>query len=396
MRILIAETPQYIAFHGQAIFTVNLAEGLARRGHEVLVVASSESGHANHLQRNGVEVEAVRSLSLKLFHPDAHYPLFSGKAVHRIFNDFQPEIVHIQDHYVLSRSILITAHKHGGKVVGTNHFMPENLAPYVPGLAKLKPAFNWVLWHWTLNTYNRLDMVTAPSKTAADMLRSQGLRTPVIPISCGIDLRRFHPDPKVDRQECRMRCGLDPQRTVFLFVGRIDKEKHLDLLLRAVHQLDRDDIQLAIGGKGAALNWLKTMAEELNLGQRIHFIGYVAREDLPRLLNTVDIFVMPSEAELLSIATLEAMACGLPVLAADAVALPELVTDNVNGLLFRHGDVEDAARCMALLADRRERWPAMGAAGLARAKSHSLEDVLGQYEKLYQSVLLCAPFSRQP
>jgi len=96
---------------------------------------------------------------------------------------------------------------------------------------------------------------------------------------------------------------------------------------------------------------------------------------------------MPSEAELLSIATLEAMACGRPVLAAAAMALPELVSDNVNGYLFQPGDPADAARCLALLADHPERWPEMGKASLEKVQQHSLDRGLAQYEELYRSVL---------
>ena len=96
---------------------------------------------------------------------------------------------------------------------------------------------------------------------------------------------------------------------------------------------------------------------------------------------------MPSEAELLSISTLQAMGCSRPILAANAVALPELVTEDLNGMLFKPGDVTDAARCIQWLADHRERWSGMGAASLAKVQAHSLENIVRQYETLYESVL---------
>ena len=166
MRILIVETPQYIAFHGQAIFTINLAEGLAKNGHTVLALVGSERGRGYQSERNGVQIQAVDALDLNFLHPDSCIPLFSAKAVRQVFESFQPDIVHIQDHYFLSRNAAITAQRLGVKCVGTNHFMPENLAPYVPVFSRIKPLFNWVGWHWMRETYDRLDAVACPSGTA--------------------------------------------------------------------------------------------------------------------------------------------------------------------------------------------------------------------------------------
>lgn len=394
MRILIASTSQYIAFHGQAIFTINLAEGLAKNGHEVLVIAGSETGKAYRSERNGVQIQSLDAIELKLFHPDVYLPLFSGKAVRQVFEAFQPDIVHIQDHYPVCRNAAMTARRLGVKSVGTNHFMPENLAPYVPVLSGIKPVFNWVLWTWMRETYDRVDALACPSRTAASILTSVGLRPPVVPISCGANITVFHTDHSEDRLAWRTRYGIDPHKIIFFFVGRVDREKRLDVLLRAMQLLDRDDLQLVIAGKGAYSRNAASLAEKLKLGERVHFTGFLPQADLPSVLNSIDIFAMPSEAELLSISTLQAMGCSRPVLAANAVALPELVTEGVNGLLFKPGDVADAARCMAWFADHPERWAGMGAASLERVQEHSLEHIVHLYELLYEKVLAGAPLDQ--
>ena len=387
MRILIAGVTYYPAPNGQARATVNLAEGLARLGHEVMMVMQSDRKHEYSDLRNNVHIRGLRSINLKVLHPDAYFSPLPNRAVRTIFDEFHPDIIHIQDHYPLSRSVVLTARKRGIKVVGTDHFMPENLAPYVPGYSHLKPVFDWILWHWMLATFNRLDAVTAPSKTAADLLRAHGLRVPVYPVSGGIDLERFYPDPHVDRKACRVRYGLATERKVFLFVGRVDEEKRLDVVLRALSRLNREDIQFCVAGHGAALEKLKRMANDLDLGQRVHFTGFIPSPDLPCLINSCDIFMMPSEAELLSLASLEAMACGLPMVAANAVALPELVTNGKNGYLFLPGDDVDAYRCMEKLADHPELWTEMGAASRDKAQSYRLDAVLQYNEALYRSVL---------
>ncbi|HET6846482.1 MAG TPA: glycosyltransferase, partial [Anaerolineales bacterium] len=226
---------------------------------------------------------------------------------------------------------------------------------------------------------------------AVNLLREQGLRAPALPVSCGTDPRRFHPDASVDRAQCRRRYGLDAERPLIISVGRVDREKRLDILIRAMTYVENPDLRLGIVGEGAAAAELKALVHNLNLEQRIHFTGRVPNEDLPVLLSSADAFAMASEAELLSIASLEAMATGLPMLLADAMALPELVTPGENGYLFKPGDPREAARAMDRLLRERDRWPQMGAASLERAKAHSLEATVERYASLYVQVLEEAP-----
>jgi glycosyltransferase involved in cell wall biosynthesis len=274
--------------------------------------------------------------------------------------------------------------------------MPENLAQYIPGVTKIKPLFNRALWKWMLDCYNRMELVTAQSRTAANLIRAQGLKPPVFPVSCGIDLGRFRLDASINRLACRARYGLDPKRTVFLYVGRIEKDKRIDVLLHALAHLKRDDIQLVIAGRGSASEHFQALARSLDLDGRVRFTGFIPKEDLHVLLNSVDIFTMPSDAELLSLASLEAMACGRPMLLADAVALPELVTPGVNGYLFKPGDAEDAAHYMRLLADQPERWKEMGKASLEKVQVHSLENTIQRYEDIYKKSLEEIPVITSP
>ncbi len=387
MRILIAGQSYYPAANGQSIFTVNLAESMTQAGHQTLMITASDRGHGYHALRNDVRIEALTAIRASWWHPDSYITTWPWRQVSRLFDEFQPNIVHIQDHYPLCRTVVSAARKRHLPVIGTNHFLPENVTHYVPMPARCRASFNRLLWLAMLNLYNRLDIVTIATETGVAILREAGIRVPTYSVSCGIDLSRFYLDPHVDRLELRRRYGLAPDRTLFLFVGRVDQEKRLDLLLQALHRLDRDDIQVGIAGHGARLKALQAMARRLNLGQRVVFTDYIPAEDLTALLNSADIFAMPSEAELQSIATLEALACGRPVLAANAKALPELVEDGVNGYLFRAGDVEDAARCMARLADQPAEWAAMGAASLEKARLHSLNNSLRRFRELYRNLL---------
>ncbi len=242
-----------------------------------------------------------------------------------------------------------------------------------------------------LLVYRNVDVVTAQSAAASNLIQQQRLDKQVLPISCGIDLQRLYPNPNEDRGKYCQKYGLDHDKKIFLFLGRIDGEKRIDLLVRTMSQIQREDIQLAIAGHGAVENSLKRLVADMRLNDRVKFTGFIPADDVPGLLNSIDVFVMPSEAELLSISTLEAMACGRPVILANALALPELVRDGVNGYLFKPGDAGDLARLINYLADHPERWSEMGIASREIASQHSLEDVIRKFESLYLHLLSEVP-----
>jgi 1,2-diacylglycerol 3-alpha-glucosyltransferase len=387
MRIMISSSTYAPAMNGQAVFTTNLAEGMVKLGHEVMVVLDSHHVQASTTFVNGVQLEELHSVSLNQFRSGVYFSPFPTRELKRLFQLFQPDVVHIQDHYPSCRGVVKVALENQIKLVGSNHYIPENLAPYVPLYASMKPVIDWFLWQWMLDLYKHLDIVTAQSTAAANILSKVGLKLPILPISCGIDTQRYQPDPNVDREFFCRKYGLDPVKIIFLFLGRIDGEKRVDLLLHAMHHLDRNDIQLAIAGHGSVEESMKRMAAKMSLIDRVKFTGFIPSEDKPGLLNSVDVFIMPSEAELLSISTLEAMACGRPVLLANALALPELVNDGLNGYLFAPGDINDLTRLMGQLANQSQHWAEMGTVSRGIALQHDLDMIIHKYESLYTTLI---------
>jgi len=386
MRIAMAGQTYDPPINGPGVFSIQLAEGLARQGHRVMVLTPSPCLRAVDRIQNGVRVEGIPAVPLFPPYADIRVNVAPGLWVGRLLDEFQPDVVHLQDHYPLCRGVLRAARRRGIPVLATNHFVPENMLPYVPLLRRAPGLLTRLLWRTALGALDRADLVTAPSRTAAQILRDCGLRVEVRAVSCGVDVEHFTPDQDVDRRAVRLRYGLEVEATLFLYVGRLDREKCLEVLLQALARLDRHDLQLAMVGQGRHRRALAALAQALTLGRRAVFPGYVPTADLPALLNSADVFAMPSDAELLSIATLEAMATGRPILAADARALPELVRPGLNGFLFRPGDSESAARGIAELADHREAWARMGAASRALALAHDCRETLRRYLELYESL----------
>ena len=386
LRILIA-SQIYSDGNGQGGFTLRLAESLAKQGHQVKVLMPSDLPKSYSVIVNGVQVEKIAAIHLSAVHPAVYVTPFPAPRVKRIFQDFAPDIVHIQDHYFLCMAVVREARKRHIPLVGTNHFLPENLLPFLIRSPLLRNLTARVLWKIMLSVFNQVDSATTPSHAAADILRNQNIRFPVQAISNGVDTKRFAFDPKVDRQGIRRKYGLATDKNIFLYVGRLDGEKRVDILIQAVSELPQTNFQLVIVGNGLQAQALRRQARHLEVEERVIFLGYVSAVDLPALYMSADIFVMPSSAELQSIATLEAMSCGKPALVANARALPELVEHGVNGYLFEADNAADAAYWMNKFLESPEDWAEMGQAGMLRSQPHSLNNTILAYEECYRMVI---------
>lgn len=390
MRILMSSQTYEPERNGQAVFITNLAEGLIRKGHEVLVVLPSDSMKYKENSRNGVKLQYIPAFSLYPLYPSVHLTPVPSLWLRKIFDEFKPHIVHIQDHYFLSRGTAQIAKRRGIPIIGTNHFLPDNISSnlYIPDFlrSKMTPFINARLWSHMLSLYRTLDFVTAPSATAVRILREHGIRAAKA-VSCGVNTTVFRPDIKVDSKRIRSEYGLGIDKVLLIFVGRVDREKRIDVLIKAFGELKNENIQLAIVGKGLYLPSLRKLSKELGLSEnKVKFLGFVSKDNLPYLLRSSDIFVMPSDVELESIATLEAMSSGLPIIAASAGALPELVENDVNGYLFKSGDYKDLSLRINTMLENQAHWGKMGKESRRRAEPHSLENTISAYEKLYMDI----------
>ncbi|MDA0637867.1 glycosyltransferase [Nonomuraea sp. MCN248] len=380
-RIMISTDTYPPDVNGTAYFTHRLAAGLAERGNEVHVVCQSDHGPAAADVVDGVIVHRLRSAPL-LVHPTMRVAV--PARLDRLMAAIDPDVLHTQGHFVVGRAALAAARRRGVPVVATNHFMPDNLFQFGRVPERLRRGAGRLAWRDFGRVYRKADRVTTPTPLAATLLAEQGFGREVEAVSCGIDLTRFHPhaEPKA---WARKLLGL-PDRPTVLFVGRLDEEKRLADLVRAMPYVLNDlDAQLALVGRGNRREELERLADRIGVAGNVSFLGFVADEKMPQAYAAADVFAMPSVAELQSIATLEAMATGLPVVLADAMALPHLVNGD-NGYLFPPGDVTALARHLtAVLADGdlRER---LGLASRALALSHDHRTSLARFEQIYDEV----------
>ena len=368
--------------NGAARFAERLAGGLVRKGHEVHIIAPAfDTSEGPRIENHdGVDMIVHRLRSHKVpQHKTLRWPEPWGmtKKIAKVLTEVKPHAVHIQSHLMVGRFALQAAKRQRLRVIATNHVMPENLMRYSLLPKFLHPLAMRIIWADAGRILRKMDALTTPTKRAAELLEDAAKVSGVLAISCGIDASRFANNTPTDNSN-----------PVALFLGRLDDEKKIDVLLKAVAKLtEHPRLRVELVGDGGERQRLGALAEQLGIQDRVHFLGHVSDQELPGIYERCTVFVMPSIAELQSIATMEAMASGRPVIGADAMALPHLVHDGDNGYLFPPGDVDR-------LADRLRRVLTADQAELARLsenslhliRSHDIERTLKIFEDLYQGV----------
>lgn len=385
MKILIAADTYYPHVNGASYFAQRLAFYLQQRGHRVLVIAPSRT-FGNEFYTHGTPIQGIRSIPVFIYKDfRVSLPFLMGSTVENVVTSYAPEVVHVQGHFFLCKAVLKEAKKGGLSVVGTNHFMPENITHY-----SHLPAFalRWLQkWEWKQfrAVFEEIDIVTTPTQTAARLLRQIGLQKEVLPISCGIDRSRFR--PSVNRTALRRKYSLPEEKKILLYVGRLDKEKNIDLILRGFSRVARKiDLNLVIAGQGAEENRLKSLAHALGINECVAFTGFVPDEDLAGLYAMADCFIIAGTAELQSIVTMEAMASGLPVIAVRAMALPELVQHGMNGCLFDPGNEAGVADCITTVFSDGSLRKEMSSGSLAIIERHDIRQTINQFETIYREL----------
>ena len=184
----------------------------------------------------------------------------------------------------------------------------------------------------------------------------------------------------------RTELRLQPDDRLLLAVGNLYPVKGHAHLLEAVRRLQDPRIHVAIAGRGALHDALADQARESGMGDRLHLLGL--RRDVPDLLASADVYVMPSLSEGLPMALLEAMAAGLPVVASAVGDIPSVLAGGTAGVLTVPGDAESIAGALRTLLPDEPRRGALGAAGRARVMNeYTLSTMTDRYVALYRRVL---------
>ena len=248
----------------------------------------------------------------------------------------------------------------------------------------------WTLWPDRL-TFGLSFGYVSNSQAAIDFLSAHGYdRRKFRLIHNGIDLEPFHSRDESEREKIRERYGLPYDEQVITCIANLRPPKGHEYLIRALRELEEEGMGFValLVGDGPLREELEGLVRELGLEDKVRFLGFRDREEIPEILVVTDVFVLPSLVEGLPTAVIEAMAAGCPVVATAVAGTPEVVVDGETGFLVPPQDPEALARKMKLLLQDQPLRAKMCLAGTKRVREHfSLEKMVREHEALYRELI---------
>jgi len=385
MKILFATESYYPNIDGGAVAQHRLVLALTNHGHDVRVIAPNFLFRNTIEQDNGSTIYRPRGITLP-FYMDGKYhfspfPIFTVK---KIIKTFKPDIVNVCSPYPIGVSTLISAKQYSIPVVGCIHMLPENmLSPFMN--SKHYETMKQYSWSYLVYFYNLVDWATIPTKTGADIYRKNGLNTGITPISNGVDTTVFNLTNNGGYLRKKFKI---PKENVVLYTGRMSSEKNLDVFIKAIPVvLEEINAHFVLCGSGGGYKQkMIQLTKTLHVEDHTTFIDFLDWKDYPNIYSLANVFVMPAEAELQSIVTLEALASGLPVVAVNKGAVPELAS-SANGLLFEPRNSKQLAGNLVTILSDIKLQNTMRKNSLELIENHSMDYVRSQYEKVYENVL---------
>lgn len=300
------------------------------------------------------------------------------KELKHIIDEGEYDIVHCHTPVgaMLTRLAAKQARRKGTKVFYTAHGFH---------FYKGAPAINWILYYpvekWlsrytdVLITINKEDYERAKTFKASKVCYVPGV---------GIDLKKFN-EGYVNKEQKRREIGVSANDFVLLSVGELIPRKNHEVVIRALSVLKQLDklihIEYVICGRGAYEIDLKKLAEELDVADHVHFLGY--RNDISEICNCADLFVFMSHQEGLPVALMEAMACGLPAVCSNIRGNTDLIEDGVTGLLANNTPEEVAESISKMKSDTALR-NRMASVALQKIKQFDLSSVEDEMSKIYE------------
>ncbi len=304
-------------------------EHLERLGHEVYVFAPGPDHEVDT-----AEIVRFRSVPFK-FQPEMRFAAPYSVEAARVVDSVGLDIVHSHDPFSIGLFGIRVARKLG--------------IPYVHTYHTLFPEYVHYIWETRLTKRlaerlsrdfcSRCDHVIAPSAKIERYLACLRLDVPVTVLPTGVETGKFQDPSGERRKEFRRRFGIQTDERLLVYVGRLGREKSVDVLVDMMARVRTPGVRLLIVGDGPERPSLEDRARAARVAERVLFTGYLAHEDVCAAYAAADLFVFASLTETQGLVIGEAMAAGLPVVASEDLAIADAVAPGINGLLVRPGEI---------------------------------------------------------
>lgn len=349
---------------------------LEERGHEVYVFAPTpEHPDDGDLTVRFPSVPFVFQPEMRLASP------ISIEAL-RLIDSVELDVVHSHDPFAIGLYGLNVAKLHRIPYIHTYHTLYPEYVHYVWETKLTKRLAERL----SRDFCQQCSSIVAPSTKIERYLREWGVTVPIDIIATGVDVERYStPDPEAV-ERIRARLDLAPEERVLVFMGRLGREKNVEMLLRALWHSHLPNIRLVIAGDGPHREELESIVDELDLQTRVSFLGYVHGADAVATYHVADAFAFASTTETQGLVIGEAMAAGLPVIAVEDLAVEDFVVSGRTGLVVP-GRPEDLAHAFDELLGDDDLRATMGAASRERAGHFSIQRQAERLETHYLNAI---------
>ena len=346
-----------------APFVYNFAENLGRFGHRVSLISPAYDG----------EESVERKDQMTIYRVNRKFPAYS---ILTLMNKIKPQIIHVHAPNFFSCNAIFAARLKNIPIIATVH------RAEVDSVSKTTYFFR----KYALARFAKIIAVSNHTKSLAVKAGVDESKISVIYNSCDEQFFFF----RKDKESLRRKHRFQSNDNLILFVGNLIKRKGVPLLIESLKLLRQTvpNFLAMIVGQGEELQILKALVDDYRLNDHVKFYGRITKEDLSELSAVADVFVLPSTSEGHSVAILEAMASGLPIIASDIEGNRESVEDGINGLLFENGNVENlAVKLTTILTDSNLRQRLSKNSSDIYLNKFSTKTQIDNYLKIYNSII---------
>lgn len=364
----------YPTYGGSGVVATELGKALAKKGHEVHFISYSMPARLTRYMENIVYHE-VGVANYPLFEYPPYESALAGKIVDVVrFEEL--DVLHV--HYAIPHASAGFMAKQILKTKGIEIPIVTTLhgtdITIVGKDASLQPVVEFSI--------NQSDAVTTVSEDLKkETCKNFNIQKQIHVVPNFINTSRFK---NMDKKHFKKAISPHDEKLI-LHVSNFRKVKRIQDIIRAYHKIsDRVSAKVILIGDGPERPQMEQLCRELGVCDDIRFLG--KQDAIDELLAIADVFVLASERESFGLAALEAMAAGVPVVSSNAGGLPELNIHNETGLVYEVGEVNELAKALEKILSDEELLSTMSEKALQRAKLFSIEQIIPQYEKVYEQL----------